>query len=190
MAPDDVAPCCSTLALDAADEGVPLRPQVAGRPIGLLLGLQTSHPLLHRPTYAAIASLPLDERVARMRDPDVRDADPGESADGVRRPLAYIGMGLDRIFPLGDPPDYEPAPEVSVARSRRARGRRPRGASLRPAARRTKGTELLLRPLLGYSDFNHDALREMLLHPSSVLGLGDGGAHVRVICDASIATSC
>ena len=175
------------LALEAYEDGVPMRPQVAGRPLGLLLGLQTFHPLRDRPTYAAIESLPLDERVERMRDPNVRDAILSERGVQDDR-VAFIGLGLDRMFPLGDPPDYEPAPEVSVAARAEREGRDPWDLYY-DLLLEDEGRELLMRPLLGYSDFSHDAIREMLLHPTSALGLGDGGAHVGAICDASIETT-
>jgi N-acyl-D-aspartate/D-glutamate deacylase len=181
VAPDDWKRLLD-LAGDAASDDVPLRPQVSGRPIGLLLGLQTFHPLNTRPSYAALAALPLDERVARLRDPEVRERILAEHP-AVEMP-AYISMGFDRIFELGDPPEYEPPPDASVA-VRAAR------AGVEPAALfydlmlGRDGRELLLRPLLGYSDFTLEPLREMILHPASVLGIGDGGAHVRAICDAS-----
>ena len=100
---------------------------------------------------------------------------------------AYIAMGFDRIFELGDPPDYEPAPDASVA-SRAARAGVDPAALFYDLMLERDGRELLLRPLLGYSDFTLEPLREMLLHPASVLGIGDGGAHVRAICDASTPT--
>ena len=112
----DIAPDDWHRLLDAgaaaADAGIPLHPQVTGRPVGLVLGLQTRHPLFHRPTFTALSRLPLDERVRQLRDPDVRDRILSE-APTVAQP-DYYGMGLDRIFVLGDPPDYEPPPEMSV----------------------------------------------------------------------------
>jgi N-acyl-D-aspartate/D-glutamate deacylase len=174
------------LALEVHDQGVPIRPQVAGRPLGLLLGLQTFHPLGARPSYQAIASLPLDERVARLRAPETRAAilsDAPERDDAME----FIGMGLDRIFPMGDPPDYEPAPEASIAARAQREDRDPTDL-LYDLLLEQDGRELLLRPLLGYSRFTQDPIREMVLHPTSALGLGDGGAHVGAICDASIET--
>ena len=186
----DVVPDDWKRLLDAAsrahDDGIPLHPQVAGRPIGMMLGLQGFHPFRTRSTYLAIADLPLDERVARMRDPQTRTAILSED-DLVALP-SYIGMGLDRIFELGDPPDYEPAPETSIAALATARAIDPY-ALLYDLLLEDDGRALLNRPLLGYSDFTLDPVREMLLHPATVLGIGDGGAHVSVICDASTPTS-
>ncbi len=174
------------LATEAYDEGVPIRPQVAGRPLGLLLGLQTFHPLHRRPSYAPLDALPLDEKVAAMRDPELRARILAESPDPDDR-MAFIGMGLDRIFKLGEPPDYEPAPDQSIAAIAERSGRDP-SDYLYDLLLENDGRELLLRPLLGYSNFTQDPIREMVLHPATALGLGDGGAHVGAICDASIET--
>src|SRR5437660_2733549 len=174
------------LALEVYDRGVPIRPQVAGRPLGLLLGLQTFHPLRDRPSFQAIDNLLLDEKVARLRDPAVRAAILAESPqpDDV---MAFIGLGLDRIFPIGDPPDYEPAPDESIAARAERDGRDPADL-LYDLLLAHDGRELLLRPLLGYSRFTHDPIREMVENPMTALGLGDGGAHCGAICDASIET--
>jgi len=174
------------LAGAAYDEGVPIRPQVAGRPLGLLLGLQTFHPLRQRPSYRPLDELPLDEKVAALRDPALRARILAESPAGDDR-MAFIGMGLDRIFRLGEPPDYEPAPEASIAAMAERAGVDP-AELLYDLLLENDGRELLLRPLLGYSRFTQDPIREMVMHPATALGLGDGGAHVGAICDASIET--
>jgi N-acyl-D-amino-acid deacylase len=174
------------LATEAYDEGVPIRPQVAGRPLGLLLGLQTFHPLRQRPSYQPLDALPLAEKVAALRDPGLRARILAESPDADDR-MAFIGMGLDRIFRLGEPPDYEPAPDQSIAALAARAGRDP-SELLYDLLLENDGRELLLRPLLGYSNFTQDPIREMVMHPASALGLGDGGAHVGAICDASIET--
>jgi N-acyl-D-aspartate/D-glutamate deacylase len=174
------------LAGEAYDEGVPIRPQVAGRPLGLLLGLQTFHPLHRRPSFEPLLELPLDEKVAAMRDADLRARILSESPAADDR-MAFIGMGLDRIFRLGEPPDYEPAPDQSLAAMAERAGIDP-SEYLYDLLLENDGRELLLRPLLGYSNFTQDPIREMVMHPATALGLGDGGAHVGAICDASIET--
>ncbi len=121
-----------------------------------------------------------------MREPGVRVAILAED-DLVPMP-SYVGMGLDRIFELGDPPEYEPAPDTSIAARARAAGIDPYRL-LYDLLLENDGRSLLVRPLLGYSDFSLDPVREMLLHPATVLGIGDGGAHVSVICDASTPTT-
>ena len=133
----------------------------------------------------ALARLPLEEMVARLQDPEVRRQALAEEPT-VQMP-AYISLGFDRIFELGDPPDYEPEAGESVAARAGRDGTDPADLFYDLLLRRG-GRELLMRPLLGYSDFTLEPLREMLLHPATALGIGDGGAHVRAICDASTPT--
>jgi N-acyl-D-aspartate/D-glutamate deacylase len=101
--------------------------------------------------------------------------------------MAFIGLGLDRTFRLGDPPDYEPDPSESIAAHAEQAGIDP-WELYYDLLLEDEGRELLLRPLLGYARFTQDPIREMVLHPATALGLGDGGAHVGAICDASIET--
>jgi N-acyl-D-amino-acid deacylase len=175
------------LAESATGEGAALRAQVMGRPTCLLVGWQTqTHPFRFRPSYKAIADLPLEERVERLRRPEVRAAILSER--NPDHPLAdVVSAGLDRIFPMGEPPDYEPPPERSVAAIAAAEGR-PAEEVLYDLMMARDGRELLMLALLGYSDGNLDAMREMLLHPNAALGLSDGGAHCGAICDASMPT--
>jgi N-acyl-D-aspartate/D-glutamate deacylase len=174
------------LANEAIAEGADLRAQVGGRPLNMLLGWQTFHPFAQRPSYLAIADLPLPERVARLRTPEVREAilrevSPPSPMD------AYIGQSLDRIFPMGEPPNYEPTADMSVAAIAQRQGRDAEEV-LYDLMLQHDGRELLMFALLGYSYGSLDDMREMILHPNSALGLSDGGAHCGVICDASIPT--
>jgi N-acyl-D-amino-acid deacylase len=171
----------------AVNDGSTLLAQVMGRPTSLLVGWQTqTHPFRRRPSYRAIAHLPLEERVAQLRDPSVRAAILSER--GPDNPYdRIVSAGLDRIFPMGEPPDYEPPPERSVAAIAAAEGRAAEEV-LYDLMMAHDGKELLMLALLGYSDGNLDAMREMLLHPNSALGLSDGGAHCGAICDASMPT--
>ena len=169
----------------AAAEGLPIRAQVAPRPIGLLLGLQSSfHPFSGHPAYREIAGQPLEAQVAALRDPAFRARLlEGERPDGsLRRLLDY-----DRMYPLGDVPDYEPAPETSVRRMAEARGVDPAELTLDLLAH-DGGRSFLLVPFSNYADGDLEACREMLVHPDTVFGLGDGGAHVGIIADASFPT--
>jgi N-acyl-D-amino-acid deacylase len=174
------------LAQEANAEGADLRGQVGGRPLNLLIGFQTFHPFLGRPTYLKIAHLPLAERVAELRRPEVREAilaeeSPASPLDDV------IGTRMDVLFPIGEPPDYEPAPERSIA-AIAAREGRDAEAVLYDVMLEHDGRELVMKALLGYSYGNLDDMREMILHPNAALGLSDGGAHCGAICDASIPT--
>ena len=168
--------------------GAHLVPQIPGRPTGMLMGLQSSlHPFIAHPSYHAIAHLPIDERVARMREPQVRArilADEPAAKDPVTR---YLLTNFAKYFALGDPPNYEPARETSVAARAEREGKTPAELTYDLMLERD-GRELLYMPFANYSDYNFDALREMLLNPATALGLSDGGAHCGLICDASMPT--
>ena len=167
--------------------GAWLVPQVAGKPTSLMVGFQSvTHPFAHHRSYQEIAHLPLPERVARLRTPEVRAAILSEEP----RPGGFVQLlraNLHKLFPLGDPPDYEPPPERSVTALAAAQ-RRTTDEVLYDLMLQRDGKELLYLPLLDYSACNLDAVREMLVHPATVLGLGDGGAHCGVLCDASLPT--
>jgi N-acyl-D-amino-acid deacylase len=174
------------LAQEANADGADLRGQVGGRPLNLLIGFQTFHPFLGRPTYLKIAHLPLAERIVELRRPEVREAILSETSPAS--PVdAVIGTDLDVLFPIGEPPDYEPAPERSIAAIAAREGHAPE-AVLYDVMLGHDGRELVMKALLGYSYGNLDDMREMILHPNAALGLSDGGAHCGAICDASIPT--
>ncbi len=165
---------------DAA--GIPLRAQVASRPVGVLVGLQsTYHALLSCPGYRQIATLELAERVARLRQPEVRERLVAELA---AQPVHTFNQ-LDKLFPLGEFPDYEPSPDASVAADAARRGIDPHEA-LYDALLARDGTELLYVPVMNYGEGDFELTKEMLAHPLSVPGLGDAGAHVGFLCDGSM----
>ncbi|MGH1490208.1 MAG: N-acyl-D-amino-acid deacylase family protein [Acidimicrobiales bacterium] len=174
---------------DARSVGVDLTAQVAIRPVSLLLGLQSSmHPFITCPTYRReLAELDLDARVARMREPAMRATLITEHADRKRGMSGMVAQSFHKMFPLGDPPDYEPAPEHSIQGRAEKAGVEPVEMAYDMLLARD-GRELMLFPLANYSDGNHDVVREMNLAPGTVPGLSDGGAHCGVICDASFPT--
>ena len=168
-----------------AAAGAPLYGQTPGRPLGGLIGLTSSrNPFMMHPSYKAIAHLPLEERVARLRDPVFRAKLLSEKVEAQSEIFRTITGRFSRMFRLGDPPDYEPPFEESVEAMAQARGMNPAELVLDIMLERD-GHELLFTPLANYADGNHDALRKMLMHPRAFLGLGDGGAHVARTCDAA-----
>ncbi|UPJ62816.1 amidohydrolase family protein [Bradyrhizobium sp. 191] len=171
----------------AARRGLSVTAQIAARPVGLLLGLELSrNPFQTHPSYRAIAHLPLQERLARLHQPDVRKAILSETATATDDPL-FFRPDYDKMFLLGDPPDYEQPPENALGPLARRQGRRPEELAY-DAMLSDDGRGMLYVPFLNYSDGNLDATREMLLDPQSVPGLSDGGAHCGIICDASFPT--
>lgn len=183
----------------AVERGLDMRCQVGARGIGVLLGLEaTFHPFMGFPSYKAIANLPLAERVARMRNPELRArmlAETSEKIAGDGNPIPpladYFLANLDkiayRIYPMGERPDYEPTLQQCVAADA-ARANKPVLAQLYDALLADDGKALLYFPVYNYTGMNLDVVREMLVHPRALVGLGDAGAHVGTVCDASMPT--
>lgn len=172
----------------ASRDGLPIRAQVAPRPIGLLLGLQgTLNPFSAHETFAAIKDKPLAEKVAIMRDPEFRAKLLAETEARQSHPLAKRVMAFDSVFPLGDPPDYEPPRETAIAAIAAREGRDPQEVAY-DYLLKDEGRAFLFLPFANYSEFTLDPCGEMIAHPDCVMGLGDGGAHVGIICDASYPT--
>ncbi len=171
-----------------ADQGLRVAPQVASRPVGMLFGLRSSlHPFITHPTYRRIADLPLDARVEQLRRPDVRARLLAEQP-GTDNPIAIMLISRwHQIFPLGDVPDYEPPASASAAAVAAERGTSPQEVVLDWMLARD-GEAFLFAPLANYAAGNLDPVLEMMTHPTTVVGLGDGGAHCGLICDASMTT--
>jgi N-acyl-D-aspartate/D-glutamate deacylase len=172
---------------EASARGLSITAQIAARPVGLLLGLELSrNPFQTHPSYNAIAKLPLDERLARLHQPEVRAAILSETATSTDDPL-FFRPNYDKMYLLGDPPDYEQPPENTLGAQARRQGRKPQELAY-DAMLTNDGRGMLYVPFLNYADGNLDATREMLRDPCSVPGLSDGGAHCGIICDASFPT--
>ncbi|HVU73967.1 MAG TPA: amidohydrolase family protein [Mycobacteriales bacterium] len=174
----------------ANDLGANIRPQVGARCFGVLMGLQSRlNPFQYRAHYRDIAHLPLAERVRALRDPARRSAILADEPDyGDTVALDKIGRrAMSRLFPLGDRLDYEPTPEQSIAAIAMREGRDPWEVAY-DAMLGHDGKELLLLPLLNFGDDSYDGLLEMMSDPVTLQGLGDGGAHVGIVCDASMTT--
>jgi N-acyl-D-amino-acid deacylase len=181
-------------SLRATERGAPVFPQVAARPFGMLIGWQTNHAFAKRPTYRALAErLAFDQLIAELAKPSVRRAilseadlppDPAVLFDSMNR---LVQGSIDRLYVLGDHPDYEPTPDRTVTALAAAAGTDAM-AMLYDLLLEQDGRALLMLPFFNFADGNHDAIREMLTHPAGVSGLSDGGAHCGLICDASIPT--
>jgi N-acyl-D-amino-acid deacylase len=178
------------LAADAVAGGAPVRPQVTARTVSVLLGFQTFHPFSFTPAWmeSALGLLAWPEQVARIEaDPDLRRR-LVEGARSLEREAMIRGfMAPERTYVLGDPPNYEPAPSDSVAGVATARGAGVWETFL-DLLLGEGGRQLLNAPVLNYSHGDLEATRAMLVHPATVFGLGDGGAHAGQTCDASTTT--
>jgi N-acyl-D-aspartate/D-glutamate deacylase len=172
---------------DAARRGLSVTAQIAARPVGLLLGLELSrNPFQTHPSYKAIAKLPLSDKVKQLRDPAVRAAILGEAATTSDDPL-FFRPNYDKMYLLGNPPDYEQPPERALGARAAREGRRPEELAY-DAMLEDDGRGMLYVPFLNYAEGNLDAVRQMLVDPHAVPGLSDGGAHCGIICDASFPT--
>jgi N-acyl-D-aspartate/D-glutamate deacylase len=166
--------------------GSRLVPQVAGRPTGMLSGFDATYCFFDAiPAYQALAGRSAAEKAAYLRTSEGRAEllawEPDEAV------AAQFAHAAERTFLLGDPPDYEPGPEASLAAVAQANGCSVLEVAL-DAMLVDDGQGLLYLPILNYSDGHSEPTREMILHPAAVVGLADGGAHVATICDASMPT--
>ncbi len=173
---------------EANANGGDITAQIFPRPIGLVLGLELSgNPFVRYPSYQEIADLPLASRVAQMRKPEVRQRILSDMPAGDGHPLMFAAQAWKYMFPLGDPPNYEPSQADSIGARARARGVSP----LEEAYDRLlddDGHAMLLVTLANFRDGSLDTVAELVRREDVVLGLGDGGAHYGMICDASFPT--
>ena len=171
---------------NATDAGLKMKAQVGSRPVALIFSFSLSLcPFTQLPSFEALRHLSPEDRLNKLRDPDVRKkilAEEHTEAMYKRRVANF-----ENLYPLGDPPDYEPAPEDSIA-GRAGRAGQDPAAFAYDYLLSDNGTAMLYRPLYNYADQNHDVLREMLLDRDTVPGLSDGGAHYGYICDTSFPT--
>jgi N-acyl-D-aspartate/D-glutamate deacylase len=176
----------------ARAQGANLTAQIAGRPIGVMLGIGTAlNPFTVRPSYREIMGLPIPEQLKRLRDPALRrkilDEKPSQQeVSKLAQFRQLITTRWDKFFIMGDPPDYEPADEMSVAAIAAREGRPPDEVAydyLTGAENR-----YLFFPVVNYCSGDHEAIREMLVDSGTLLGLSDGGAHCASIVDAGVPT--
>lgn len=171
----------------AAQAGLPIKAQVAPRPIGILLGLQASrNPFSAYDTYAAIAQQSLPEKVSALRDPSFRNRLVAETRQRQMNKARRL-EDFERIYAWGQTPDYEPPSEQSVAALASTMGR-DTADLVCDLLIENDGRAFLFAPFANFADGNLEACREMMLSPHTVMGLGDGGAHVGLISDASFTT--
>lgn len=182
-------------SIAAADEGAQLYPQIAARPFGLMIGMQTYHAFAKRPTWERLKeeTSSLAELAAEMRKPENKKA---ILSEGDRAPdetnlfegmTDMVRMMMHKLYVIGDPPNYEPTEDRNVVAIAEAESVDPLD-KLYDLFAEGDGTAMLMMPIFNYVDGNHDVIREMLTNPYCVSGLSDGGAHCGMICDASIPT--
>jgi N-acyl-D-aspartate/D-glutamate deacylase len=171
-----------------AAKGHPMHAQVIPRPLGTLFGLDMPrNPFCYHPSFRAIEHEPLARKVAIMRDPAFRakllsEKPFGDDERGISRVLNF-----DYMFPFGDPPDYAPPPERSIAALAKAQGRTPFEVAY-DVLIEDDGHAILFAPNSGFGNHSLDGCREIMENPLSAIAVSDGGAHVSHICDVSFST--
>jgi N-acyl-D-amino-acid deacylase len=174
---------------EAKREGLTIRGQIIPRPTGALLGLELSmHPFSLHPSYQQIAHLPLAERVAAMRRPDLRRRLLTERPDNPNPFLRFVVKEHEQLYILGDPPNYHQGRDQSIGSRARAAGLDPLEV-IYDALLERDGREILFRPMANLTgERMAGAGLDLLGSDRTVLGLGDGGAHYGMVCDATYPT--
>ncbi len=177
------------IAEQARAEGREIRPQAAGRPTGVLHGLQSSfHAFVGHPTWRnELAQLDHEALLARLAEPATKAQILSEQSvikGGLMQDLPSL---MGQVFPLGENPNYEPLPEDSIAGVAKARGLDVMEV-MYDLLVANGGKELFYQPLGGYQGFSLDYQKKLLEHPNVLFGLSDGGAHCGVIADAGMPT--
>ena len=173
----------------ANSEGVKLTAQVCGRPIGVLFGLElTNNPFSAHPSFIEIKDLPLDEKLFKLRDEQFRERLLAEAPQVENNPfLRQAHARYHDMYVMQENPDYEPPPSESIASQAMELGLNPLELCL-DILTRGEGKDMIYYAFLNYGESSLDPAKEMMEHPNTILGLGDGGAHCGSICDGSFTT--
>ncbi len=173
-------------------QGIPLFGAISGRPASILMTWKGSiHPFVAHPLWSELAALPWPERLARLRDPQVRAqlTDPValEAAGQNDSRTHYLTQSFHKMFALGAEPDYEPPPHDSVAAIAQRLGLHPLQVAY-DMLMEQEGEAIVYFPSFNYAYGNLDQLYAQLQHPRTMMSLADGGAHCGYIADASMPT--
>ncbi len=172
---------------EAAADGLTIRGQFMPRPMGVMYGLDLSyHPFSLNPSYRPIAKLPLAEKVAAMRDPDLRARLIAEEPDDPNPAFVGLIRSIKSLFRIGDPADYNFREEDSIQAKAKREGIDPREA-IYDALLEEEGHAVLCSyssEVPAYLAKSHDLIGD----DRFVVALGDGGAHYGMICDAAYTT--
>lgn len=178
---------------EARDAGADVTAQIAGRAVGIILGFSTSlTPFSGRPTFASLEGMPQAERLAKLKDPEIRAQILGEeNSDLLLNKLPPLQRAIasrwDRMYVLNDPPEYEPKPEAAVEEAARLTNKTPQEFVYDFMAE-GDGGGMLLFPVTNFVTGDLEPVHEMMQDEATIIGLGDGGAHCGQICDASMPT--
>lgn len=165
-----------------------ITPQVFPRPIGMIMGHDLSvNPFSFCPSYAAIRDMSPAERLQTLRNPEVRQRLLTEQPGDPTYPLLVIARDFKRLYPFRSPADYEPPKDGSILAIAERTGKDPLEIAY-DLLLENDGNGLILGAITNYARGTLDDVYEMMTNGNTVLGLGDGGAHYGMICDASFTT--
>jgi N-acyl-D-aspartate/D-glutamate deacylase len=170
-------------------QGARITPQVFARPVTILFSFQGEHPFQYMPSYAPLKDLPHAEKMQALRNPEIRkrlleEEDPTTAGISI---LYKQATTWQMTFPMGEPLNYFPDPQNSVAAIAARRGCSAKEA-VYDLLLENDGRAFLMYTIAGYAEGSRDPLYEMLTHPMTVMGGSDSGAHMRFICDGSAQT--
>ncbi len=169
-------------------EDINISAQVFPRPVGIILGFGTTvNPFSMCPSYAQVADLSLTDRIRKLKDPSFREKLLEEEAEDPMMPLFKIARDFPRIFLLNSAKDYEPLAHLSIAERAKRQNKSCEEVAY-DLLLENDGTTLLYAALANYAQGSLDPVLEMMRDPNAIIGLGDGGAHYGMICDASFPT--
>jgi N-acyl-D-aspartate/D-glutamate deacylase len=179
-------------AREAVSEGANLIPHISTRPVNILMGFHgTVNPFMFCENFGALGGLSPEERYKRLSDPELRAKILAEPAvapetgiEGTQDMLNDIVSNYDRMYVLGDPPNYEPTADQSIAAVARRENKDPRAVAY-DTMLRNHGKELLYFPNFSYETGDFSCIIEMMKEPNSIFSLADSGAHCGVLCDAT-----
>jgi N-acyl-D-aspartate/D-glutamate deacylase len=166
----------------AQADGLDIRGQVLSRPLGIMMGHPASMSSFYRrPSFLALEGLPWEEKIARLREPEVKAKILSEENDNPHIFVQFLAANYHMFYPMEEPIEYLPAKENSVAALAAREGRDPQ-EWLYDYFLGNQGRNLIYIPV---ANFDEQVIPQLLEHPHTVVALGDGGAHVGSICDTS-----
>ncbi|UCD69379.1 MAG: amidohydrolase family protein [Betaproteobacteria bacterium] len=172
---------------EARAAGLSVNAQVGCRPIVIMMGLETTiNPFSTHPAWRDMADLSPAQRLDRLRhDSKLRRALVTQMPNDQH--TRRVSQWMPRTYVVDEQFDYEPSSTKSIASMALAAGRSVWEIALE-AMMSHQGKRLLAHTFENYAEGNLEVVREMLLDEASIMGLGDGGAHVCTVCDEGAPT--
>ncbi len=174
---------------EANKEGAQLMAHVGARPVSVLMSFHgTVHPFFLHQNFSPLMELSPEERMKKLKDPEVRAAILAEPTPVMDHPVADRMTGeFDGMYELGEEPNYEPTLDESIGAKAKATGVTPQEYAYDALLKRD-GKAMLYFPIMGYGEGNLDRQFDLLKNENTVISLADTGAHCGVLADVSMPT--